>query len=112
MNSHKDKTGSFYLPPIGQRLIKTAVAVFLCLVIYILRGYQGMVVQSAIAAIICMQPYADSSKRVAVNRVISTVMGGLWGLLFLNTGIVPQPVSEDEGPENKTRKRQADLLKT
>ena len=26
-------------------------------------------------------------------------------LLFLNTGIVPQPVSEDEGPENKTRKR-------
>ena len=33
-------------------------------------------------------------------------------LLFLNTGIVPQPVSEDEGPENKTRKRQADLLKT
>ena len=33
-------------------------------------------------------------------------------LLFLNTGIVPQPVSEDEGSENKTRKRQADLLKT
>ncbi|MBQ1422951.1 MAG: FUSC family protein [Lachnospiraceae bacterium] len=79
----KKKNRSFYLPPIGQRLIKTAVAVFLCLVIYILRGYQGMVVQSAIAAIICMQPYADSSKRVAVNRVISTVMGGLWGLLFL-----------------------------
>ena len=24
-------------------------------------------------------------------------------LLFLNTGIVPQPVSEDEGPENKTQ---------
>lgn len=24
-------------------------------------------------------------------------------LLFLNTGIAPQPVSEDEGPENKTQ---------
>ena len=78
-----DGSRSFYLPSIGQRLIKTAVAVFLCLVIYVLRGYRGMVVQSAIAAIICMQPYAESSKRVAVNRVISTVMGGIWGLLFL-----------------------------
>ncbi len=71
------------LPGIGQRMIKTAIAVFICLLIYILRGYRGMVIQSTIAAIICMQPYVSDSKRLAVNRIISTVMGGVWGLLYL-----------------------------
>ena len=79
----KNRKKHYYLPRIGQRLIKTATAVFVCLIIYVLRGYQGMVIQSAIAAIICMQPYAEDSKRVAVNRIISTVMGGICGLLFL-----------------------------
>ena len=72
-----------YLPHIGQRLIKTAVAVFICLLIYVLRGYHGLVLHSSIAAIICMQPYVEDSKRIARNRIISTVMGGIWGLLFL-----------------------------
>lgn len=70
-------------PPIGQRIIKTALAVFLCFVIYMLRGYRGMVSQSAIAAIICMQPYSSDSRKLARNRVMGTVMGGLWGLGFL-----------------------------
>ena len=72
-----------YLPHIGQRLLKTAVAVFICLLIYVLRGYHGLVLHSAIAAIICMQPYVEDSKRIARNRIISTVIGGIWGLLFL-----------------------------
>ncbi len=74
---------AFELPGIGQRMIKTAIAVFICLLIYILRGYRGMVIQSTIAAIICMQPYVRDSKKVAVNRIISTVIGGIWGLLYL-----------------------------
>ena len=70
-------------PPIGQRLIKTAVAVFLCLLIHVVRGYQGMIIQSCIAAIICMQPYSKDSRKMALNRVCGTVIGGLWGLAFL-----------------------------
>ncbi len=72
-----------HFPPLGLRIIKTAAAVFICLVIYILRGYRGMASQSTIAAIICMQPYDKDSMRAAWNRIIGTVMGGIWGLLFL-----------------------------
>ena len=28
-------------PRVGQRIVKTSIAVFLCLVIYYLRGYEG-----------------------------------------------------------------------
>ena len=70
-------------PVIGQRILKTALAVFLCLLIYMARGCRGMVVQSAIAAIICMQPYTSDSRTFALNRVLGTVIGGLWGLAFL-----------------------------
>lgn len=70
-------------PVIGQRIIKTALAVFLCMLIYVARGYQGMVIQSTIAAIICMQPYSSDSRSFAISRVIGTVMGGFWGLAFL-----------------------------
>ena len=46
------------LPPLGQRIVKTAVAVFLCLLYYWLRGYRGqdMPTEAALTAIICMQP--------------------------------------------------------
>ena len=72
-------------PVMGMRIVKTAFAVFLCLVIYILRGYQGMVIQSTIASIICMQPYNKDSLRSAVNRVIGTVLGAFAGLVYLLT---------------------------
>ena len=31
----------FYLPAVGQRIVKTTVAVFLCLLVYYLRGFRG-----------------------------------------------------------------------
>lgn len=71
------------LPHMGQRIVKTAAAVFFCLVIYILRGYHGMVSQSTIAAIICLQPFREDEKVVAFNRIIGTLIGAAWGLLFL-----------------------------
>ncbi len=81
-NRNSQKTYQI-LPGIGMRMIKTAVAVFICLLIYILRGYRGMVIQSTIAAIICMQPYVSDTKKLARNRIISTAMGGAWALLYL-----------------------------
>ena len=76
-------TYHFSFPPVGMRIIKTAIAVFLCLMIYILRGYQGLVVHSAIAAIICMQPYAKDSKESGINRILGTLIGAFWGLCYL-----------------------------
>ena len=73
------------LPPLGQRIVKTAVAVFLCLLYYWLRGYRGqdMPTEAAITAIICMQPYVRDSRDYAVSRMTGTLIGAVWGLLFL-----------------------------
>ena len=73
------------LPHVGQRITKTTVAVFLCLIIYYLRGYSGqnMPTESAITAIICMQPYVKDTREYSWNRVSGTLIGAFWGLLFL-----------------------------
>lgn len=76
---------SRYVPPVGHRIIKTAVAVFFCLLIYYLRGYRGqtMPVESAITAIVCMQPYVRESRYSALNRTMGTLIGAFWGLALL-----------------------------
>ena len=75
----------FRLPHIGQRITKTAIAVFLCLVVFYLRGIEGASLSSeaCITAIICMQPYVRDTREFAVNRVAGTLIGSFWGLLFL-----------------------------
>ena len=71
--------------PVGQRIVKTSVAVTLCLFFYMLRGYEGetMPSEAAITAIICMQPYMHSSTENALNRLSGTMIGAVWGFLFL-----------------------------
>lgn len=71
------------MPKIGMRIVKSAVAVFLCLSLYILFGHQGVPFYAAIAAILCMQPDVSNSKRVAVNRMVGTLIGGVYGILVL-----------------------------
>jgi hypothetical protein len=75
----------FYLPHIGQRIVKTSIAVFITLLVYYLRGYRGaeMPAEAAITAIICMQPYVRDTRDFAVNRFIGTLIGAAWGLAFL-----------------------------
>ena len=75
----------FYLPRIGQRIVKTGVAVFLCLLVYYLRGYRGqdMPTEAAITAIICMQPYVRDTRDYALSRFAGTFLGAGCGLLFL-----------------------------
>lgn len=76
---------SLYLPPLGQRIIKTSIAVFLCLMFYRLRGYRGetMPAEAAITAIICLQPYVQDTKEYSLNRLAGTLIGAFWGFLFL-----------------------------
>ena len=84
-NSQWEMEDKHLFPHIGQRIIKTTVAVFLCLLIYALRGYRGqdMPTEAAITAIICMQPYVRDSRDYAINRLTGTLIGALWGLLCL-----------------------------
>lgn len=71
------------LPPLGQRILKTAAAVFICLIFYMLQGYHGNVGSSIVTAIICMQPYMEDTKTFAYDRIFGTVLGAAWSLLFL-----------------------------
>ena len=80
------------MPKIGMRMIKTSIAVAICLLIYLLRGKQGVPVFSTIAAMICMQPYVENSKTVAFNRIIGTLTGAVMGLVvvYLTQWIPPK----------------------
>ena len=73
------------MPRIGQRMIKTAVAVFLSLLYYYLRGYRGqdMPAEAAITVIICMQPYVRDTRDFAISRFAGTLVGTVWGLVFV-----------------------------
>lgn len=71
------------LPPIGLRIIKSAAAVALCYLVSFLRGNSGIVFYSQLAALWCMQSYAANSRNNAVQRTIGTVIGALYGLIFL-----------------------------
>ncbi len=72
-------------PHIGQRILKTTIAVFICLLVYWLRGYRGqdMPSEAAITAIICMQPYVQRTRDYAFSRLAGTLIGAAWGLLLL-----------------------------
>lgn len=65
------------------RIIKTVIAVFICFLIDSLRFYKGFPFYSAIAAILCMQQDTKNSIEQGRNRAIATVVGGLYGMIFL-----------------------------
>ena len=73
------------IPHLGRRIVKTTVAVFICLIIYSLRGYggEGMPTEAAITAMICMQPYVRDTKDYALNRFIGSLLGSVCGLALL-----------------------------
>ena len=80
-----NKQRPFSLPRIGQRIVKTSIAVLITLLVYYLRGYRGaaMPAEAAITAIICMQPYVHDTREYAVSRFLGTLIGAAWGLGFL-----------------------------
>lgn len=71
------------LPGIGMRIIKSAIAVAICYLIDMLRDGQGMVFYSQLAALWCIQMYRSSTKQNAIQRTIGTVVGAIYGLVFL-----------------------------
>ncbi len=81
------------IPKIGLRNIKTALAVVLCLIILFpfwnhntqLNGYWDLIgaTNAVIAAIICMQNSIESSWKIGLDRMIGTVIGGVWGCIII-----------------------------
>ena len=85
LDMNKKDRKNITIPHIGRRIIKTTVAVFICLLVCYLLGFRGaqMPSEACITAIICMQPLVRDTRQYAINRVIGTLIGSVWGLLLL-----------------------------
>ncbi len=72
---------SVRLPIPGQRIVRSVVVIWLCFVVYELRGRHGILFFSLIAALQCIKPYNKDMNEEGVKRVIGTLIGAFWGLL-------------------------------
>lgn len=79
------KTGR--LPSVGLRILKSAVAVALCYVAQVLRGDNGIVFYSQLSALWCMQAYVSTTRKNAMQRIMGTVIGAVFGLAVLLASI-------------------------
>lgn len=72
----------FEFPKVGYRNLKTALAVFICMVLFELSGDKNPF-YACIAAVICMKDTVESTFSMGKNRLIGTLLGGLIGVLFI-----------------------------
>ena len=80
---------------VGKRMLKTAVTVFLCFLIYHLRGRQVSPFYSTAAAVLCMQANAEDSITTSVNRIYGTLIGAFFGSIIVVLsiyGILPKGI--------------------
>ena len=73
----------FRLPPVGNRIIKSAVGVLLCWCVYLLRGRNGIPFYSMLAALWCIQPYINKTFSMALQRTVGTLIGAAFGLITI-----------------------------
>lgn len=71
------------IPGIGMRIVKSAAAVGICYLVNFLRGGQGIVFYSQLAALWCIQMYRTNTRQNAVQRTIGTLVGAVYGLIYL-----------------------------
>ena len=80
----------FQVIPPGQRIIRSIIAVWLCMVVYALRGMRGEPFYSVIAALQCVQPYSSNMLREGKDRIIGTLVGAFWGSAILFLELLPE----------------------
>lgn len=74
---------------LGLRAAKSAIAVFLCLLIAMIFKRSELLLAS-IAAIICMQPTYNETYKTGLYRLVGTSIGGFLGLIvLLITKLIP-----------------------
>lgn len=66
------------IPSIGLRTIKTALAVFLCLLLFPNEPFFA-----CLTTVFCIQDTVSNSVTMAINRGLGTILGAIIGLLFL-----------------------------
>lgn len=71
------------IPGIGLRIIKSGIATVLCFIVAYFRRGEGIVFYSLLSALWCMQGYRANTRWNAIQRLVGTIIGALYGLLFL-----------------------------
>ena len=71
------------IPRVGMRMMKTAAAVLICLLISMVVDREDMRIYSTIAALLCVQPYVEDTKRMAIQRTVGTALGSVFGVAVL-----------------------------
>lgn len=66
----------------GMRIIKTSLAVILCFILDYFRGYPYPY-NSAITSIICMQQNLPNTRLVAKNRILGTLISGIYSVIVI-----------------------------
>ncbi|MFV0516749.1 MAG: FUSC family protein [Aminipila sp.] len=67
---------------IGLRNIKTALAVFLCLLVHFIVGPQ-MGLYACFAAVVCMRETVGKSWQIGWHRFLGTLIGGILGFILI-----------------------------
>ena len=81
------KAPRFPLP--GQRIMRSVVSVWLCIVIYYIRGQRGEPFYSVIAALQCVQPYSSNMLSEGRERITGTLIGAFWGAVIVFSDLLP-----------------------
>lgn len=79
------------MKPPGLRNIKTAIAIFSCLLLYSYIGREG-VIFAVMAILICMQSSVEKTILEGVSRIIGTIVGAVAALGFLSLIPNDQPM--------------------
>ncbi len=89
------KETSTRFPKPGLRILKTGIAVMLCVISAYFRGAYALPFYSSIAAILCTQKDSKAGRKAGLNRMIATLIGGAYGylicLLSIATGLQNSP---------------------
>ena len=72
-----------HFPRIGMRIVKSTVAVIICISIYALLGREEIPFFLVIAALQSMQPYQRNVKEIAVRNVFGTLVGAFCALITM-----------------------------
>jgi len=72
---------------IGMRVVKTAAAVLVCLLIAWLLGSENLMQISAISALVTLRASSDDTMHTGIARVLGTVIGGIMGFLTVLVGL-------------------------
>ena len=83
-------SGRVRIVPPGQRIMRSVVSVWLCMVVYFLRGMTGDPFYSIIAALQCVQPYSSNMLQEGRDRIIGTMIGAFWGAAILFLQLLPE----------------------